>query len=1061
MNRTAALLLLVPAAFAQPRPRTGEYALILRDASVAQAVSSREALHSSAALAQRRKVEAAQRAVLAELARRHVAVHGTFSLLANAIYVDAANADPAALAAIPGVRHVEFLPLVRPALNAAVNLVNAPAAWSAVGGASNAGAGVKIGIIDTGIDQTHPGFNDAGFTAPPGFPKGDTGYTSNKVIVARSYVTTLVGTNPASTTPDDLSPRDRMGHGTAIAMIAAGVQNTAPLGAIQGVAPKAWLGNYKIFGSPGINEFTFDSTVQAALEDAVNDGMDIVTLSINEGDPAQFGPLDTGSTCETNDPTAYCDIRAERIKEAVAKGLTVVAAAGNSGNSGANTPTRNSLHSPGTAPDAITVGATLNSHIVYQTVRYGGTNVRGLFGDGTRPQSPLSGQARDVAVTGDNGLACSPLPAGSLTGRIALIQRGTCYIYQKLNNAQAAGAIAAILYQTDGVDDLPPTLFIRPAAIPVITIGNTDGKAFKSYLASNPDAAVTLDPAFAAGDNPAVSQVAPFSSRGPSIGNFAGTRDFALKPELVAPGVGVYTATEKYDPNGDAYNSTGYTTVSGTSYAVPFVAGAAALVKQNHSGFTPAQLKSSVVNTANFGAVQGGAHLVDAGAGLLNVADAVNIAATLDPAAISFGALNPSSLPINRNLTITNVSPAQATFNFAVRSLSGESGSSVQVTPSSVSLAAGASQAVTVALTGTPPAAGSYEGFVDVTGAGPALHLPYTYFVGNGTPGNVMALIGGGFLGFPGDTGWRLAMRVTDTNGVPVPNYPTTFGMQSGGGKIEGGSQSTDAIGTAAWLVDLGPQLGDQLFVASVGGLTQTFDGYARPAPAISAGGIVNAASQKLGAGIAPGSYISIYGSYLSTAPSAVFSTPYLPLAVASVSVSFDGANGTFPGRIHFVSPGQVNVFVPWELAGQTSAQMKVIWTFDTNYWTGLVTVPVTTYSPGIFAITDANGALINSSNPAKRGAGLVIYANGLGPLDLQPATGQATPPTTPLANTTASPTVTIGAAPAQVLFSGLTPGSIGLYQVNVLVPDGAPSGSQALTLSIGGQSVTVTVPVG
>src|SRR6185295_921105 len=107
----------------------------------------------------------------------------------------------------------------------------------------------------------------------------------------------------------------------------------------------------------------------------------IVTLSINEGDPANFGPLDVGTTCEFNDPTALCDIRAQRIEQATALGLTVVASAGNSGNSGAKSPARNSLHSPGTAPSAITVGATNNSHIVYQTVRYGSTNVRGLFGD--------------------------------------------------------------------------------------------------------------------------------------------------------------------------------------------------------------------------------------------------------------------------------------------------------------------------------------------------------------------------------------------------------------------------------------------------------------------------------------------------------------------------------------------------------------------------------------------------------------------------------------------------------------------------------------------------------
>ena len=1060
MKRIAALLLLVSAAFSQPRTRQGEYALILQDPPVAQMVQSRAALQGQAAAAHRVKLETVQRRVRLELSRRGVVVHRATSLLANAVYVDAANQDAAELASIPGVLRVQFLPFVTRDLNTAADLVNVSAAYAAVGGASNAGAGIKIGIIDSGIDQTHPGFNDSGFTAPAGFPKGDTAYTNNKVIVARSYVASLIGTNPVSTTPDDRSPRDRIGHGTAIAMIAAGVQNRGPLASIQGVAPKAWLGNYKIFGGPGINEVTFDSTIQAALEDAITDGMDIVTLSINEGDSANFGPLDTGSACEFNDPKALCDIRAQRIEQATKMGLTVVASAGNSGNSGAKTPTRNSVHSPGTAPSAITVGATNNSHIVYQNVRYGNNNARGLFGDGTRLTAALTARGRDVTTTGDNGLACSPLPAGSLTGRIVLIQRGSCYIMDKANNAQAAGAVAVVLAQTDGVETLPPVLFIRPTAIPVVTVGSTDAKAIKDFLAANADGNITLSPDFASADNPAVSEVAPFSSRGPSIGNFAVTRDFALKPELVAPGVGVYTATQKYDPNGDAYNPTGYATVSGTSYAVPFVAGALAVAKQKNGNLnTPARLKSAVVNTASFAALQGGPHLVDAGAGLLNVGDAVNVAATLDPAAISFGEA-PATLPARRSLSITNVSSVSATFNLTVRALSGESSSRVQVSETTVTLAPGeTSQPITVSLTGTRPPAGSYEGFIDVTGAGPALHLPYTYFVGSGVVDNVLAIIGGTFMGYPGDTGYRNAMRVTDAYGVPVVNAPTQFSVTQGGGKIETGSTATDAIGTAAWFVDIGPQLGDQIFTATVGGLTQRFEGFARRPPSINAGGIVNAASQRLGQGVAPGSYISIYGTDLATT-SAVFATPYLPLALASVSVSFDASNGTFPGRIHFVSPGQVNVFVPWELAGQSSVRIKVIWTFDTNYWTGLVTVPVSPYSPGIFAVTDGNGVLIDGNNPAKRGGSIVIYSNGLGTVDRQPATGEATPPTPPLANTTATPAVTIGSASGQLIFSGLTPGSIGLYQVNIGIPSSAPTGTQTLTLSIGGQSATVSIPV-
>src|ERR1039457_155534 len=244
MKRVSVLLLLVTAAFAQPRSRLAEYALVLEDPPVAQKVQSRVALQSAEAQAHLQKVRGAQRLVLAELAKRKVRVAATSQILVNAIFVRIAPEQAAALKNIPGVKWIQYQPPAKPLLNAAVNLVGVPTAWSTFGGSANAGAGVRIGIIDTGIDQNHPGFNDTGFTAPAGFPAGDTGYTNNKVIVARSYISMQVDPDPVYSTPDDLSPRDRQGHGTAIAMIAAGVQNTGPLGTITGVAPKAFLGNY-------------------------------------------------------------------------------------------------------------------------------------------------------------------------------------------------------------------------------------------------------------------------------------------------------------------------------------------------------------------------------------------------------------------------------------------------------------------------------------------------------------------------------------------------------------------------------------------------------------------------------------------------------------------------------------------------------------------------------------------------------------------------------------------------------------------------------------------------
>ena len=350
----------------------------------------------------------------------------------------------------------------------------------------------------------------------------------------------------------------------------------------------------------------------AALTDAVNDGMDVVTLSLSEGDPATYGPLDVDPSCADSSGDTHCDVLAEAVENAVKLGMVVVAAAGNDGNTAPNYPTLNSIHTPGTAPDAITVGASMNSHVFYQAVHVNGAgapsnlqNIRALFGNGPQvapPPAPL----RDVTQLQNDGLACSALPAGSLTGAIALVQRGTCLYSNKVINAQNAGAVGVIIYQQSG-SDTPLSVFAQDAGIPAVMIGNTDGVALKNYLAANPGATVTLDLTFTPVSAPA-NTVWPSSSRGPSIGNFGSTPTFVIKPELVAPGADLYTAAQKLDPNGDAYNATGYTSVTGTSYAVPMVAGAVALVKQNHSTWTPAQLKSAVVNTATQDVTDGGVH---------------------------------------------------------------------------------------------------------------------------------------------------------------------------------------------------------------------------------------------------------------------------------------------------------------------------------------------------------------------------------------------------------------------------------------------------------------------
>jgi len=1046
------LILLASAAFPQTPTRLLDYALVLTDPPVARKVESRSALHGPVAQAHLQRIRRAQSGVLSELARRHVNVTSTSQTLLNAVFVTATREEAAQLAGMPGVVRVVHLPRYKPALDKAVGLVNLPAS----GGAASAGAGIRIGIIDSGIDQNHPGFQDASLKPPSDIPKSDAGYTNNKVIVARSYVALDAAVYD---TPDDYSPRDHMGHGTAIAMIAAGVRNTGPGATIQGVAPKAFLGNYKIFGSPGVNDYTYQSALVAALTDAVNDGMDVVTLSLSEGDPATYAPLDTDPSCADSSGDSHCDVRVEAVENAVKLGMVVVTSAGNDGNTAPNYPTLNSIHTPGTAPSAITVGASMNSHVFYQAVHVGGPGVpsglqsiRARFGNG--PQvTPVAAPVRDVAQLQNDGLACSALQAGSLAGAIALVQRGTCLYSNKVINAQNAGAVGVVIYQQSG-SDTPIGVFAQDAGIPAVMIGNTDGVALKNYLAANPGATVTIDLTLTPVDA-ATNTVWPNSSRGPSIGSFGSTPTFAIKPELVAPGADLYTAAQKLDPNGDAYNATGYTSVAGTSYAVPMVAGAVALVKQNHGAWTPAQLKSAVVNTAAQDVTDGGvaASVNAVGAGKLSVGDAIAAAATLDPATISFGAIGTAALPIRRTLNITNVGTSTATFNFALQ----PPNASVVLSLSSVDLQPGQTNSVTVTLQGTRPGPGSYEGFIVVTGAGRTLRVPYLYLVGDGVPYNIFPVASGSFTTAVGTRQYCcLGFEMVDRYGVPVTNQAPVFSATKGGGSIDAADSATDRTGMAFAQIDIGPQPGDQIFTATAGGLSVEFDGYALFPPAIPNNGVVNAASSQVGQGLAPGSYISIYGTSLADA---IVGSPTLslPVSVGTVSVSFDGGGLSLPGHISFVSPGQVNVQIPWEFQGQSSVRMTV-WVSYLN--SAVYTVPLATYSPGIFefsdsghllaAATDANGVVFTQANPAKRGQTIVLYANGMGPVDHQPPSGEPTPLPPPLANTSPA-TVKIGNSAAHVDFSGMSPGWVGLYQLNVVVPQDAATGLQPIVVSIGG----------
>jgi subtilisin family serine protease len=207
-------------------------------------------------------------------------VRWRYRVVTNGFAVVVPEREVPRLASIPGVARVYPNVRYHPLLDQSVPLIGAPQLWGPT--LATAGNGIKIGIIDDGIQQSHPFFSPRGFTMPPGFPKGQTAYTTAKVIVARAFAPPSPRYRYASA-PFDPNLSE---HATHVAGIAAGDHNTdAGFGLkLSGVAPRAYLGNYKALTipTPGVGLNGNAAELAAAVEAAVKDGMDVINLSLGE-----------------------------------------------------------------------------------------------------------------------------------------------------------------------------------------------------------------------------------------------------------------------------------------------------------------------------------------------------------------------------------------------------------------------------------------------------------------------------------------------------------------------------------------------------------------------------------------------------------------------------------------------------------------------------------------------------------------------------------------------------------------------------------------------------------
>ncbi|MDN3543014.1 S8 family serine peptidase [Kinneretia asaccharophila] len=717
----------------------------------------------------------------ASQARLQYTERRAFNSLFNGLAVSVSAAERAKLARMAGVKALHPIEVVHAPtpeqvagsvqdLNRALALSRADVAQNSLG---LTGAGIKVGIIDSGIDIDHPAFGGSG-------SNGSTPFPSARIVAGWDFVGDSFNADPTSasynpTPTPDARPDDCGGHGTHVAGIVG-----ANGGGLKGVAPDVKLGAYRVFGCNGS---TTSDIILAALEQALADGMQVINQSL--GASRQWPQY----------PTAQASARLAR------KGVVMVASIGNSGPGGSQPDGLYAAGAPGVGDGVIGVASFDNAQTSFKVggTPYGYNPASGV------PLPPLSGGALmartgaanqpDLAITAPD--ACSPLPEGSLSGRIALIRRGSCGFYNKAFNAQAAGAVAVVLYnnQPGAVNaNAAPNPPNAPAVtIPVVGITAAQGKVLHDAIGAG-DTLLSWT-----GDSVGY----PFGTGGLISGfsSFGLAADLSFKPDIGGPGGGIYSAYP--------LEAGGYATLSGTSMSAPHVAGVAALVLQaiptsatgrdsvivGRNAPPAINMHTRLLNTAKPKAWSGNPasglldHSFRQGAGMVDVVAAVQSQQFVLPAKISTG--ESQAGPTVQRLTIRNDAAVPVTYQLghtagvAARKNNANTGASYAPTgydnaPATVSFSSPtvvvpakgtASVTVTIAANAALQDSSLYGGYITLTpqGDGSPIQVPYAGFKGDY---QALQVLSPGTSGFP----W-LARLNTATNQFQRQTEAASFTM--------------------------------------------------------------------------------------------------------------------------------------------------------------------------------------------------------------------------------------------------------------------------------------------
>ncbi|XP_043697847.1 subtilisin-like protease SBT1.1 [Telopea speciosissima] len=457
-----------------------------------------------------------------------------------------------------------------------LGLKNGEGLWNA----PNLASDVIIGIIDTGIWPEHISFN-AGMSLVPSRWKGicengtkfSAANCNNKLIGARAFFKGYeASTGKINETQEYRSARDSEGHGTHTASTAGGnvVAGASMLGMAKGKAGgmryTARIAAYKVCWTKGCAS----SDILAAIDTAVADGVDVISLSLGAGSRPY-----------------HSDNMAIAAFGAVQKGTFVSCSAGNSG------PSKSTVSN--TAPWIMTVAASYLDRSFPTIVKLGDGQVfkgASLYSGKPTKQLPLvygdtaGGQGADYCSDGS-------LSPKLVKGKIVICERGMNTRAEKGEQVKMAGGAGMLLVnnEEDGEE-----LFADPHILPATSLGATAAKAIKNYitLAKNPIASIVFQGTVYGSPAPVM---AGFSSRGPSL-----IGPDVIKPDVTAPGVNILAAWPpivsptrlKSDKR-----SVNFNIISGTSMSCPHVSGLAALLKSVHKDWSPAAIKSALMTTAH------------------------------------------------------------------------------------------------------------------------------------------------------------------------------------------------------------------------------------------------------------------------------------------------------------------------------------------------------------------------------------------------------------------------------------------------------------------------------